>query len=78
VIKNESILFIFVDYSETDRCPICLDDCTEPKQLDKCSHTFCTDCIDHYFQDVKPQCPCCFTIYGEIRGANKHLSYPKL
>ncbi len=53
---------------EIDRCAICLDDCTQPKQLDKCSHIFCTDCIDHYFQSIKPQCPCCFTIYGEIRG----------
>ena len=53
---------------EQDRCAICLDDCTDPKQLQKCSHVFCRACIDHYFQTVKPQCPCCFTIYGEIRG----------
>ncbi len=45
-----------------------MDDCTEPKQLDKCSHIFCTSCIDQYFETVKPQCPCCSTIYGEIRG----------
>ncbi|CAF4495173.1 unnamed protein product [Rotaria sp. Silwood2] len=51
-----------------DICPICLDDCTEPKRLDKCGHTFCVACIDQYFQTIKPQCPCCFTIYGEIRG----------
>jgi len=57
-----------IEKTELDRCAICLDDCTQPKQLDKCSHTFCTDCIDHYFESVKPQCPCCFTIYGEIRG----------
>jgi hypothetical protein len=55
-------------YLEKEICPICLDDCTEPKQLDKCGHKFCKDCIDHYFQAFKPQCPCCFTIYGEIRG----------
>ena len=53
---------------ELDRCAICLDDCTDPKQLQKCSHVFCRACIDHYFETVKPQCPCCFTIYGEIRG----------
>jgi len=57
-----------IDKKEIDRCPICLDDCTEPKQLDKCSHIFCTSCIDQYFETIKPQCPCCFTIYGEIRG----------
>ena len=45
-----------------------MDDCTEPKQLSKCSHIFCTVCIDQYFETVKPQCPCCSTIYGEIRG----------
>ena len=55
-------------FKEMDRCAICLDDFTEPKQLDKCSHTFCTACIDQYFETVKPQCPCCFTIYGEMRG----------
>lgn len=60
--------FTFYFFLEIDRCAICLDDCTEPKQLDKCSHIFCRTCIDHYFETVKPQCPCCFTIYGEIRG----------
>lgn len=54
--------------AELDRCAICLDDCEDPKQLNKCTHVFCRSCIDHYFQTVKPQCPCCFTIYGEIRG----------
>ncbi|CAF0788912.1 unnamed protein product [Adineta steineri] len=54
--------------TELDRCAICMDDCIEPKQLDKCGHTFCTACIDQYFKAVKPQCPCCFTIYGNIRG----------
>ncbi|CAF2121060.1 unnamed protein product [Rotaria magnacalcarata] len=53
---------------ETEICAICLDDCTEPKELDRCGHVFCCTCIDQYFQSVKPQCPCCFTIYGEIRG----------
>ncbi|CAF4389622.1 unnamed protein product [Rotaria socialis] len=53
---------------ETEICTICLDDCTEPKELDRCGHVFCSTCIDQYFQSVKPQCPCCFTIYGEIRG----------
>ncbi len=43
----------------------------KPRQLDKCGHIFCTDCIDQYFQIVKPQCPCCFTVYGEIRGIYK-------
>lgn len=59
---------------ELERCPICLDDCTDPKQLSRCSHTFCTACIDHYFQSVKPQCPCCFTIYGEMRGTIRLFS----
>ncbi|CAF1071461.1 unnamed protein product [Adineta steineri] len=57
-----------LDKTEIDRCAICLDDCTEPKQLDKCTHIFCAACIDQYFKTIKPQCPCCFTIYGEIRG----------
>lgn len=49
-------------------CPICLDTCTEPKTLNRCGHIFCRQCIDYYFKTVKPQCPCCSTIYGEIRG----------
>ncbi|CAF1135407.1 unnamed protein product [Rotaria magnacalcarata] len=57
-----------IQITEADRCAICLDDCTEPKQLNKCSHIFCRTCIDRYFETIKPQCPCCFTIYGEIRG----------
>lgn len=55
-----------------------MDDFTEPKRLDKCGHTYCTDCIEQYFKLVKPQCPCCFTIYGEIRGTDKLLFHNDL
>ncbi|CAF1624219.1 unnamed protein product [Adineta ricciae] len=54
--------------TEPERCAICMDDCIKPKRLNKCGHQFCTECIDQYFNSVKPQCPCCFTIYGDIRG----------
>lgn len=55
-----------------NRCSICLDNFVEPKTLDLCGHKFCTTCIDEYFR-VKPQCPCCFVIYGEIRGKNSSV-----
>lgn len=64
-------MHISTNYLEPERCAICMDDYTEPKKLDKCGHVFCTGCIDQYFHAVKPQCPCCFTVYGEIRGRNK-------
>ena len=54
--------------SDIEKCPICLDDCDDPKILSKCGHVFCRNCIDQYFEKVKPQCPCCSMIYGEIRG----------
>jgi hypothetical protein len=65
--KNKISKHLFI-ILKIETCAICMDECTEPKQLDKCGHTFCTACIDHYFHQIKPQCPCCFTIYGEIRG----------
>ena len=52
---------------EEDFCAICRDSHVKPKVLHKCSHSFCTDCIDTYFQ-IKPQCPECFTPYGVITG----------
>jgi len=65
--KEEKPTDAIVKIDHENRCSICLDDFVEPKTLDLCSHKFCTTCIDEYFR-VKPQCPCCFVIYGEIRG----------
>lgn len=48
-------------------CCICMDEHTNPKTLTKCSHTFCTDCIDNHFK-VKPTCPVCFIPYGIVTG----------
>ena len=53
---------------EDDRCPICLDEIDNPKKLDKCGHTFCTDCIESSFRNHKPACPTCNTMYGMITG----------
>ena len=49
-------------------CPICLSLITEPKQLDKCGHIFCKDCIDRSFREYKPVCPSCNMVYGIITG----------
>lgn len=48
-------------------CVICMDDPTDPKQLKKCGHIFCKECIEQYFQ-YKPACPSCDTIYGKVTG----------
>lgn len=50
-----------------DFCCICRDQHENPKILDKCSHKFCTECIDTYFK-IKPVCPECFVAYGVVTG----------
>lgn len=52
---------------EDDFCCICRDEHDNPKVLEKCSHKFCTGCIDTYFR-IKPVCPVCFVAYGVITG----------
>lgn len=47
-------------------CAICLDTVHERKTL-KCSHSFCSACIDSVFK-LKPACPICNTYYGEYTG----------
>lgn len=44
-----------------------MDDPTDPKQLKKCGHIFCKECIDASFQ-YKPACPSCGTIYEKVTG----------
>ena len=55
--------------SESETCAICIEsvgqDC---RVLEKCSHVFCRECIDHQFQHYKPVCPTCGTVYGVIKG----------
>lgn len=53
--------------SRDDYCCICMDIHTNPKTLHKCSHKFCTHCIDEHFK-VRPVCPLCFVAYGVITG----------
>lgn len=52
---------------ENQTCVICMDTATKPKQLVKCGHIFCKDCITQYFQ-FKPVCPVCNMIYGKLEG----------
>ena len=35
--------------------------------MDKCGHSFCTDCIDQAFK-LKKQCPICSKVYGPLIG----------
>ncbi|KAL3864504.1 hypothetical protein ACJMK2_006178 [Sinanodonta woodiana] len=48
-------------------CVICLDKLTDAKTLHKCSHSFCSLCIDQHFTNT-PHCPICFTVYGIKTG----------
>lgn len=52
---------------ENQTCVICMYTATKPKQLVKCGHIFCKDCITQYFQ-FKPVCPVCNMIYGKLEG----------
>lgn len=44
-----------------------MGDITDPKQLKKCGHIFCKECIENLFH-YKPACPSCGTIYGKVTG----------
>lgn len=66
-VKTDSKPVVKRSDSEIDWCVICMDNFTDPKILDKCSHKFCQECINDYFK-VRPQCPVCFVVYGVITG----------
>lgn len=50
-------------------CSICLEDMVQSqmKTLEKCKHSFCTDCLKRAFE-IKPVCPTCGVIYGTLKG----------
>jgi deltex-like protein len=57
--------------NKTEKCTICLEELqsiSSIKVLNKCGHSFCTECIDEYFAKVKKSCPVCNTIYGLSMG----------
>ncbi|XP_070825034.1 probable E3 ubiquitin-protein ligase DTX3 [Chaetodon trifascialis] len=47
-------------------CAICLDTIRVKKTL-RCSHSFCSECIESVFK-CKPACPICNTYHGEYTG----------
>ncbi|XP_071114323.1 uncharacterized protein [Haliotis cracherodii] len=49
-------------------CPICLDEISDPKMLDRCGHVFCRVCIENSFASYKPVCPSCNMVYGVLTG----------
>ena len=53
---------------EDDTCSICMGDFTNKTVLPKCKHAFCKACIEECFQKMKPACPNCGTMYGEVTG----------
>lgn len=72
ILLFSDILFskshFFADISERfSVCSICMDIKKNPKNLHKCGHTFCTECIELAFQS-KPACPICGMIYGKVTG----------
>ncbi|XP_053406461.1 uncharacterized protein LOC123546838 [Mercenaria mercenaria] len=67
LIKDSKAEYTGPKPEDDNFCSICRDAHTNPKTLKKCSHSFCTDCIDEYFK-IKPACPECFVAYGVIKG----------
>lgn len=53
---------------EEEVCAVCMCPPTNPKELEKCGHKFCTTCIEQCFKKMKPACPICGTLYGKIVG----------
>ncbi|XP_048856236.1 uncharacterized protein LOC125723560 isoform X2 [Brienomyrus brachyistius] len=52
---------------DEDKCPICLDEFTNKKKL-RCTHTFCSSCLDNAVKSMGPQCPVCKQIFGQVVG----------
>lgn len=52
---------------EKANCVICIDNPTDPIQLQKCGHIVCKKCIKQYFE-YKPTCPICGIMYGKVTG----------
>lgn len=44
-------------------CKICHGKIKKAKTLNKCNHTFCTECIEKQFRKFGPKCPQCGTMY---------------
>ena len=51
-----------VSENEITKCPICLDDCKNPKSL-PCLHSFCSHCLQQHWKDKcfgdEVPCPVC-------------------
>lgn len=60
--------FLSASSADTETCAICLDEISNPKQLSKCKHMFCSPCIERHFRSSKPTCPTCGALYGKIKG----------
>lgn len=66
--SNQSLGKMLTSLSENEKnCCICTNELTNPKQLKRCGHIFCKECIEHSFQ-YKPACPSCGQIYGKMTG----------
>lgn len=66
--KNDAAAEKSFQTDDTD-CVICMDK-IDPKKLKKldCGHKFCSDCIDHYFANVKKVCPICQRVFSIVDG----------
>ncbi|KAM4740911.1 uncharacterized protein FYW61_002553 [Anableps anableps] len=53
--------------SKDDRCPICLSEFTNKKQL-KCKHEYCEECLQNAVKQCGPICPICKDVFGEMKG----------
>lgn len=66
--SNQSFGKMLTSLSKNEEnCCICTNELTNPKQLERCGHIFCKECIEQSFQ-YKPVCPSCGQIYGKMTG----------
>lgn len=53
---------------EEETCPICMEVIgTTEKEILKCKHSFCKECLKKAFE-YKPVCPTCGALYGTLMG----------
>ncbi|TSN86055.1 putative E3 ubiquitin-protein ligase DTX3 [Bagarius yarrelli] len=54
---------------DEETCSICLEQMVKSrkKTLEKCKHSFCSECLKRAFK-MKPVCPTCGVIYGALKG----------
>ncbi|XP_043978905.1 uncharacterized protein LOC122834484 isoform X2 [Gambusia affinis] len=65
--RKKSASKITTGDKKDDKCPLCLSDFTNKKQL-KCKHAFCKECLQNALKACGPICPICKDVFGVMKG----------